>query len=121
MDLSAFQLVGAMNDMDVMRLSNEQQQQQQQSQRQQQTQQANQHQLQQKIQDDIDLLLNPSNTNTYLSYTGSNNMDSPHYRTTPSSGPQNECYDQHEVYANNTYNCTYHLFFPYRSPPTILI
>lgn len=106
MDLSAFQLVDAISDTDMMRSSNREQQQQQQQQTNQQQ------QLQQNIQDDIELLLHQSNTNSYLAYPKSNN--SPHYRTT-----QAECYDQQEVLNNTNSKCTYHSCSFYCSSPNL--
>lgn len=124
MDLSTFQLVDAINDMDMLRnLSDHQQQQQQQHQQQQQQQQQHQTYPQQQqnaynqLHGDIDLLFQPNqntnnNTNSphinaYLpsantpssyktvSQRSDQIMSSPHYR----SNQHNECYER-EVYNN---------------------
>ncbi|KAI8069099.1 uncharacterized protein B0P05DRAFT_551555 [Gilbertella persicaria] len=124
MDLSTFQLVDAMNDMDMLRnLSNQQesyshhnhhqrqhqqqQHQQQQQQQQQQSSSANDNNAYDQLQDDIDLLFQPNhadhNISTFLPFKSSTTDNtpnqiraSPHYSRPASATLQNECYDQQE-------------------------
>jgi hypothetical protein len=114
MDLSTFQLVDAINDMDMLRNLSGQQEYQQRSQPQHtpSTSAAYPH-----LQGDNMALFFPSDQNhmnSFLSYKNSNAnqiMPSPHYR--PTSVPQNDCFEHHqEVYTSkkNNMKSMYHLY-----------
>lgn len=113
MDLSTFQLVDAINDMDMLRNLSDQQQPEQYSQRQQSDNNSN--NAYNQLHGDIDLLFqpdqinsSPQHINSYISYknvttsmnTQSNQiMASPHYN----NQHQNDCFDQ-EVYNSRKKN-----------------
>ena len=115
MDLSTFQLVDAINDMDMLRnLSDQQQQQPQQYAQQQQQQQHNNSNSSSsnaynQLHGDIDMLFQSDHTNAsphmnsyipaYKNHNATPIMSSPHYRTSL----QNEVFDQ-EVYSRKKVN-----------------
>lgn len=118
MDLSTFQLVDAINDMDMLRNLSGQQQPEQYSQ-----QQSNNNNAYNQLHGDIDMLFQSDqlsgspHVNSYLAYknncastttsvsTQSNQiMSSPHYRSTLNNNQrQNDCFDQ-EVYNRKSNN-----------------
>ncbi|KAG2233612.1 hypothetical protein INT48_001865 [Thamnidium elegans] len=111
MDLSTFQLVDAINDMDMLRNLSGQPQPEQYTH----SQQSNNNNAYNQLHGDIDMLFQSDqlsgspHVNSYLAYknncasttgvsTQSNQiMSSPHYRSTPNNQRQNDCFDQEDI------------------------
>ncbi|KAI8351154.1 hypothetical protein BD560DRAFT_409378 [Blakeslea trispora] len=135
MDLSTFQLVDAMNDMDMLRsLSNQQeefcnQEQQRQQQQQQHATSTDDSGAYEQFQGDINILFQQNHTsnqhmNNFLPFknnapnnTSNQVMVSPHYSRPSSATIRGECFDQQEVYnSKNTFNESMTPSFNYQMP-----